>query len=215
MASLSDFLPYVLPFVDGCSEPMAEQHIRDICIDFCAHSGVVQFSVDPIDVVQGQVDYDIDTPIGTVTHLIHEAWFQWRPLGVFKTGDIANRPELYFPQPGSAGGTPVAIKQGPDNTFKLDIAPAESIPGAIVLLVSTKPTRKAATVDDLLLSDYAYEIGQGVAARLMRIPKKEFSDPASSMACEQIYQLARATARIRAEQSFGRTTSRVRPRRFQ
>lgn len=76
MAYLSDFLPYVPPYLPGCSTPLAEMTIRQICIDFCNHSQVVQGQLDPMDIIKGQTVYDIETPNGSETVFIRQAFFR-------------------------------------------------------------------------------------------------------------------------------------------
>ena len=207
MASLADFMEHVLPYVAGCSYPLAELHIRNVCVDFCTHAPVVQVRLDPIDVEEGRTEYDLDTPSGTVTTLILQAAYNERPLAIYKTGDIA---DSLTERPGE----PLAIKQAAENLFTLDSVPQVDAPQAIRVLVATKPTRTASSVADVLLNDYAHDIAQGVVGRLMLIPGHEFSNPAIAPLYEMKYRAARTAARIRAEASFGATGDRVRPRRF-
>ncbi|MFB9246529.1 hypothetical protein [Massilia antarctica] len=208
MANLSDFFSQVLPYVTGCSYPLAEQHIRDICIDFCIHAPVAQLMTDPLDVISGERQYDIETPSGTVATIILEAAYYTRPLRILKTGD------MHVASLQGRTGEPSGIQQAAANVFTLDATPTQDAAQAIKLLVATKPARTADTVADVLLDDYAFEIGQGVIGRLLRITGHEFTNLAAAGLYTRDYEIARTAARIRAEQSFGRTTSRVRPRAF-
>ncbi len=216
MAQLSDFAPYVLPYVVGCPEPLMEQHVRDTCIDFCSRTSIIQLALDPIDALQGQIECDLDTPNGTITHLILEAWYEGRPLGQFKSGDTSSTAEafnLLFAGADVYGGTPKSVQLTPTNTFMFDVAPfADSIAG-VTMKVALKPTRTTTTVDDLLFNDYADTIGQGTVSRLMRLPGQTFSSR-DWTAYESMYQVARTNARIRASKSFGRAGMFMRPRRF-
>ncbi len=47
MAYLSDFLPYVLPYLPGCSTPLAELPIRQITI-LCIQLGLDDKEVDQL-----------------------------------------------------------------------------------------------------------------------------------------------------------------------
>lgn len=209
MASLSDFFPQVMPFVHGCSYPLAEMHIREVCRDFCSFAPIVQETLEPLDALAGQREYDIDLEGDAETSFILRAWYQGQPLAILKTGD---RNDSGYQ---AANGTPTGLQQMPGNRFLLDIAPAQHAPGAITMLVSTKPTTKARSVADVLLNDYAYEIGQGVVGRLLKIPGFLFSNPRDSGGYTATYLVARTDARIRAEASFGTASTRVRPRRFE
>lgn len=209
MVPLSDFMGHVLPYVQACSFPLAELHIRDICRDFCSVAPVVQETSDPMDAVEGQREYDIDVASGTECTVILKAWYEGRLLAALKTGD---RNESGYAQ---GGGTPTGFKQLLGSRLMLDVAPARNSPGALTLLVATKPTHRADYVADVLLEDYAYAIGQGVVGRLKKIPGVTFSDIATAGMYTGTYLQARTEARIRAESSFGAAQSRVRPRRFE
>lgn len=208
MASLSDFLPHVLPYVPGCSVPLALQHVRNVCIDFCSKAPIAQAELDPIDVTAGEAQYDIETPMGTDVSLILVASWKGQPLEVLAAGKpsllAANRPS----------GTPNGLQQAADNVFTLNATPTEDHPGAIALLVSTKPKRNAMNVADVLLNDYAYEIGLGVVGRLVVLPGQPFSAPGNAAYYNGVYERARTDARIEAERSFGASSNRVRPRAF-
>lgn len=208
MAAISDFMQYVLPYVPGCTYPLAELHIRNICIDFCTHAPIVQEQLDPINLIKGQREYDLDTAAGTVTTIVLQAKYQGRDLDICKIGDTT------FDYTDDQFGAPTGIMQAAGNLFTLNIKPIANERAALSLIVATKPTAQAPTVADVLLNDYAYEIGQGAVARLLKIPGQPFSNPATSIAYEATYTTARTAARIRAESSFGAASSRVKPRRF-
>ena len=80
MASPSDFLSYVLPYVTGCSMPLAQQQILSICREFCSRAPVVQELLDPVDAIAGQALYDLDAPSGTDVSLVLEAFYQGNEL---------------------------------------------------------------------------------------------------------------------------------------
>lgn len=207
MVQIQDFLPYVLPYAPGCTDPLAEQHIRDVCIDFCIGSSIVQATLEPLDIITGQVEYDIETPAGTETSLILAASYNGTALNVEKDGDTV------FLGAALPEGAPSAVKQTPTNTFTLNRIPQFDAPGAVQMLVATKPRRNAASVADILM-EYAYEIGLGVVARLSLIPEPGFPKPQLAAAYSSTYETAKLTARIRAERTFGTAAARVRPRRF-
>lgn len=209
MATLSDFLPHVLPYVPGCSNPLAEQHLRDICIDFCTHAPIVQELLDPINARAGVAEYDIDTRSGTQVTLILEASYLGLRLGALHS-EALSRTTGAIPS-----GTPSAYMQAASSTLTLNAAPPHDAAQAIRLLVATRPKRTASNVDDVLLNDYGYQIGQGAVGRLLMIPGHPFSDPRNAFAYTANYSTARTEARIRAERSFGQTGLRVRPRPFQ
>lgn len=209
MAMLADFLPWVLPYVSGCSSPLAEQQIRFICIDFCSHAPLVQLTLDPMDAIMGQTEYEIETPTGMETTLIRQAFFRGRALLVSNGRDRTALPQSMPP------GEPACLQQQAGNGFELDRPPGQDYLQAIQLRVATKPSRNATTVAEVLLNDYAYPIGLGVVGRLLLMPGQAFSNPPNARTYTEAYLSARTEARIRAEQAFGNAGMQVRPRRFQ
>lgn len=214
MAKYADFLPYVLPYVAGCPEPLAEQHVRDICIDFCNHTLYVQETLDPIDVQANVSTYELAAS-GRV-HLVMQAWFKRHKLVVFNGDSALNRAELHntqFEDAQSTPGTPRALTmQG--QSIMLDTPPLEDAPKALTVRAAVSPTRTSTTVDDSLFNEFAYEIGQGTIARLMLLPNQPFSSPEGAAMHHGQYVTARSKARIRSTNAMGRSATRIQPVRF-
>lgn len=212
MATLADFLPYVLVSVPGCSMPLAEQHIRDTCIDFCSISSVAQHRCDAIDLLPGQIEYDLDTPNGLVAHLILKAWINGQQCSAM-TLDDPDVTSQQAAETANSRGMPSRFLLLPTNAIRLNLAPDVAMPQAFRAIVSLKPSRKSANVPDILLTDYADAIANGAIARLMRLPGQLFSNP-NWQAYQQLYVASRTNARIRAEQGFSVTGAKILPRRF-
>lgn len=208
MASVSDFLVHVLPSAPGCSFPLAEQHIRDVCIDFCTHVPIVTQNCDPAGMVAGVLEYDVDVPMGQEAARILEAAYLGRPLRILGPGDSNFGANEELP------GEPTAVKLLARNAMELDRPAALTVPRALTLRVSTKPSRNATTVADVLLDSYGYEIGQGVLGRLLKMPGHKFSKPAASYAYEATYINARSTARASCEPGVSNSAPRARYRPF-
>jgi hypothetical protein len=214
---LTSFLPYVLPYVMGCSEPLALQAVRDTCIRFAEQTLLLQATLDPVMAIPGIRTYDLDADPGAAIHLITQAWFEGDRLRVLYADDPLLPVEMFndtFPGADKEPGRPSALLQNDDYTFTLDRAPDERIRGAITIRGVVKPTITATTVPDLLFKDYAFEIGQGAVAYLMNIPAQAFSAPAQADKYEAKYLGAQHQARVRANKSLGRGNLQVKLRRF-
>ena len=205
MASFADFMPHVLPYVPGCSSPLAELHLRAICADFCNHAPIVVVTADPIDAEANSAQYDIDLPNTVNVALILEASFAGRRLECASALPLVADVRI---------GTPSRYLQGAGNTITLDYAPSVDVPRALMVQVSTRPARNARTVADILLDEYGHDIGIGTAARLLAIPGQPFSNVDLATAFDRAYITARTEARIRGEAGFGRAAMTVRPRAF-
>jgi hypothetical protein len=213
---LTSFLPYVLPYVMGCSEPLALQAVRDTCIRFSEQTLLVQATLDPIMAIPNITTYDLDSSSGQAIHLITQAWFEKDRLEVLHADSPHLRVEMFndtFPGADKQPGRPSALMQNSDFTFTLDRRPDERVRGAITIRGVVKPTMNASSVDDLLFNDYAFEIGQGAVAYLMRIPAQAFSNPTLALDFEGRYLGAQHQARIRANKSLGRANLQVKLRR--
>ncbi len=196
-------MPFVLPSLPACSQPLAELHLRDVLRDFCEFTHILQETLEPMDAVAGQAEYPLDLPAGCDLCLIQQVWWQNRPLAIVRSV-----------QPwGGMSGTPDAIAQGPDNACVLNRTPANDLQQAIRLRVSLKPARNANRIPDVLLRDYGYIIGQGAIYRLLQIPGPGGS-PSAAITAGNAYLLARTDARIRAERGLGTSAITVQPRRF-
>jgi hypothetical protein len=206
MADFSDFYPYILPSVPGALESLVDQHIRDICLDFCTKTLIVQKTLDPVETEVGVADYDLAPPADMRVHLVLQAWLDRRELSAFNA-DSPHAQVGLFNAAFNDNGYITGLVRNDDLTFTLNAIPTEV--QTITMRAALKPTRDAETVDDLLFNDYAFEIGQGVLSRLMRIPKQPFTDPASAKACEVDYIVARNAALIRANKLYSRSSDMV------
>lgn len=217
MTPIINFLPYILPSVPGCTDILAEQTLRDICIDFCSKSLIVQKELDPVSTFAGIADYDFATPTDMVVFMVMQAWFKDQILSVVTPDDdvaAATYNTRFAGAKPMTGNVNQILHRTRDN-FTLIGIPDVSSAAAITMRVALIPTRTADTVADLLFNDYAYEIGQGVIARLMRIPSQKFTNPQLSGLSELIYTGARNAAQIRANRMYGRSSKQVEIPRFQ
>lgn len=215
MASYSDFLPYVLPYVPGCPDLLAETYVRDICIDFCAFSLLVQKPLDPIDVEANTAEYEFTPPAGTDVVMPLAVWFRESRIEPL-TGDAGVlRAEFYnstFSTAASVTGRPTNLIHIGGNSFLLYPVPDTDEAGAVTVYAALKPSAVSVTCDDRLFREYAYEIGQGAVGRLAEIPGQPFTNPNAGMFTAK-YLLARNQARLQAGRSQGRTSMVISTRR--
>jgi hypothetical protein len=94
MSAYSAFLDYVMPDVPGCTTQLAEHEIRNACIEFCENSLILQRDHDPVTIVAGIVDYDLEPPTGTLVTRVMKAWYKGTEL-VQSAPDNINKSEVY------------------------------------------------------------------------------------------------------------------------
>lgn len=212
MVPYTSFLPYVLPYVMGCTEPLAVQVVRDVCIEFAEHTLLTATTLDPIPLIAKIDTYDLDSAPGTVVQQITQAWLETHRLTIINADSREARVEMFnrtFADANREPGHPTALMQNPDNTFTLNAVPGETVKGAITIRALVKPARTSTSVDSLLFNDYAPALGAGAVARLMNLPNEPFSNPAMAPIHESVYLRARHQARIRANKAMGRTNLQV------
>jgi len=218
MANISEFLPHVLPYVPGCPEPTALQHIRDICIDFCAYTHAWQATLDPIDVKKGERRYDVVVPPNSQLHTIISSWYDRIPVVVLNTDSMYTIPEQvatdFYGEYTGEGRPATLLYDVSSKVLAVAPAPASDIAKAIVLTAALKPTRTSLVVPNILLNEYEFAIAQGAIARIARMPRQSFTSMDTSMLAEREYISARAHARIRANKTFSRSQVSVKMRPF-
>lgn len=212
MASLTQFFPYVLPHVAGCSEGMAEQTIRSACIELCLRSQILQI-VEVDAVTAGVADYAIPLPSSSLLS---------RVLGVY-VNDVSLAPtSMESVREGAAlagtaeQGTPRAYFQRTTATPEVTLYPTPdtSSPDGLLIRAAYAPSRTAMTVPDELFTDWVEAIAAGAVLRLVTTPNHHFSNPKlAPMYAAQFYKgVASATSTARTGRVA--TAPRVMPVRF-
>lgn len=62
MKAISEFFSRLIPYVPGCSEPLAQQALLDSAIAFCEASQVIRHDLDVFNTVIGRASYELDLP---------------------------------------------------------------------------------------------------------------------------------------------------------
>ena len=210
MASYDDFLPYVLTDVPGCAEIVAIQAIRNTAIDFCEKSLVVEADLDPVSLVAGAADYDLEPPTATLVTKVIRLFYKNRELKPVARDDIASA-TFYNPAAPNAEqqSEPICWSQKDTTSFSVWPIPKSSEAGAITIRAALKPSRSSTACPDVLFEDYAEYIAAGAKARLMITPNKSYTNPNLVVTNNQLYIQGIGLARIRAAKGHTRANQRV------
>lgn len=213
MVPLSHFYPHVMPFAAGASEMLVEQYLVSTAIDFCANSLIVQADLDPLSLIPGIVEYELDNPGQQKIHMLMHAYHGARELEIV-TADMAHANPAHYGNWFYAGaevptGTPSQIFQKNERTVLVNRAPHDLEPIILTLSAALKPDRRATQLADILFDDYADTLALGVASKLLMLPNQAFSNPQLAAVYGAQYAQQRAAAQLRAATSFGRSTHRV------
>lgn len=218
MKALSTFLPFVLPYVYGCSDPMAEQAILSACIEFCERSLLVQ-NVSYETTVVGQADYDVEEPPQLQLAEVLAVFYLRDRLKACSlemvTDAVAVRGEN-FATVEIAPGTPREwfVRDPVQALVSVYPPPDTAVAGGLTVRAAHKPLRTATSVPDVLFNEYATSIAAGAIAHLVSMPAQPFTAPAVAGPHRAMFLAAAASAAIKARTGTAAASSRVKPVHF-
>lgn len=195
MATLRDFMPYVLPFASGCPEITATAHLRAALAEWCSKTRCWTHQVRNL---QATLSSRIPVPVppGTVIHDIAACWLDGRRLEPVPFSD--NDPDMMdgeglphaFTQerPGQISLVPrgegilrlnVYLKPAVTPSGKTTIAYSVFSPdvydGVYSEGVATVPG--VLDVPDFIVEQWGAYIGAGAVAWIKMIPNQPWTDP--------------------------------------
>ena len=195
MAALSALYPYVVPQFPTVPEPAIDRAILDGAIQFCRDSLVWQESTDPIQVIAGVVEYDVE-PVSNAEPI--------RVLAAVKAHAHLDRALLAGSDITQAGEVTGFVQPAP-RIVRLVSVPEEG--ASIVLRVALEPKATATTLDDSLVRYWKEPIAAAAKQRLALT----YGDINQAQIAEQQYQLGLSRARAQAQVGAHRGRLRTRP----
>lgn len=216
MTNYNAFLDYVLPEVPGATNEMALLAIKNTVIDFCEKSLILQVDHDPVTLIKGQVDYDLEPPSNTLITKIMKVFYNSYPIEPVAPDDVrvADIYNKRYPDAQPKEGPPEMYTQKDARTFSVFPFPKETEKLALTLRVALKPTRSSTQCDDLIFEEYAETIGHGAISRLAISPNKPYSNPALAGARNVLYTAGVNMARQRANRGYVRSSTQVKIRKI-
>jgi len=216
MISYDAFLPRVLIDAYGCPEIVVIQGIRDSVIEFCARSNFIQRDHDPISVIAGINDYDLEPPTGQIVVKILKLWHNNSELLPIAP-DYVDTPAFYnnlIPGNAPLRATPLSYTQKDERTFSVYPLPSVSLSNGFTLRVSLKPSRASTTCDNAIFEDYAEVIAHGALSKLLASPGKAYMNVAAASMHALAFTTGINDARQKASRGHVRSNMQVRMRRI-
>lgn len=214
--SYEKFFSNVMPEVPGCPEITAFNAIQNAAIEFCEKTFILQRDHDPVTILQGIVDYDLEPPTDYLVVKVMKAWLEGNELTALAP-DMVNGPEVYnrlfssyTPQP----TTPNAFLQKDVRTVSVWGLPDKKYPNGLTMRVALKPTRDAETIEDEIYEDYYEAIASGALARLLNSQGKPYSSRDGAALADRQFRQAINVARQRATHGNTRAMLSVKLRRI-
>lgn len=195
----------VLPELPGCSNEMAINAIRQSAIDLCRRSKVWSPEPELDDVEAGEPNPILSPPAGSVVMDVREVSIEGRPI------DPKSRDELDYEYPNwrTDTGLPRAYTMDGE-TLRLVPTPDTTIVGGLEVRLSLLPADNATTLPRWMVTRYGDGICSGAKQRLMRMPKKPWSDESMAGFYENEFHATAARASVDAARSMTRAPIRTR-----
>jgi hypothetical protein len=207
----SAFFPYLIPLVPHVADPVAEQAVRDACIEFCEGSLIWQEGMDPLSTIKGEAAYELDAPTGAkLTHIV-DLYYDSNRLEKMSRSEISAR---FMRDWMTLEGTPSAYMMLNPNEVTLVLKPDKSLADALTGILAFAPTRKSTQIIDYIYEDYAEQIARGAAAKLMIIPNQQWSDMKTALLYHKQFTSDISNARSHVNEGQVRAPISVHLRRY-
>lgn len=176
---LDYFLNKVLPFAPGCPEPTAFQHIVNAAQDFCEETKLWRMEGQEFEL--GEFPNVLAAPSDALVYDIERCDFNGRKLDPASIGWLDDRyPTWRNDGPDMWTGMPRYFTQTQPDTIRVTPAPMteEKI---VKVWARLKPADDAESLPDFIAYKHSNTIAWGALAKILLLPKQDFTDPERAM----------------------------------
>lgn len=207
----SEYLREVLPYARDCPELAAENAIRNAVIEFCDKSHWWLFDHEPITLLPGIADYELDLPDQTELARIQEAWNGQLELREASQDELSRRYVLNWR---TQEGDPRYFTRLRPTLITMCPIPQDRVRNAVTMTLALRPTRASTGADDSIYDEWAEVIASGALARLYGTPGQPFFDLETSILRRNMFVQGIGEAKIKRNRGLTRAPTQVRPRSF-
>lgn len=208
----TDLLPYILPEVSGAPSSLVEQSIMRAANDFCWETGVWNEIQDPVPVIDGVSEYDLEAPSGAQIVTVKSIWMVNREL----VPVTMERLQEVIPNWQEAQGSdPAYYNCAQDySTVRIYPIPMGANSAKMTIRAIYTPNQFGTTLPKFLVDTYLDEILAGAKSRLMVMPGKSWSN--LQLASVNAVAFAEGIVRAKVFQAHDKVAGsvRVRPVRY-
>lgn len=176
-ATLTSFLPEVMPYCQNVPDFIAENAVRNAAIDFCQRSHWLLHQNPDITAVANLNTYVLSPPNDTTCIRVVEAWFNDSPLEAKSQEQLR---DLYGRDWRVATGTPRYYTQLETCEIILVPMPDTTTAAALSVIAAIQPTRACQSLPEGLYERWLEVIAIGARGRLYETPGQPYSDKAAA-----------------------------------
>lgn len=203
----SQFNPYVLQYVPGASDFMAEDAIKQACIEFCEKTFVWQYTIPAIDIVANKSNYVLATPAETKSVGPIQVYYDTNlliPKGPDELADIYRMGDWQ-----QVIGHPQYVTRMIKPEVILVPQPNEDSPATLHIKTAIAPTRDSCEIDSEIFEQYAEAIAWGARARLLAQPRQDYSDKAGAIEALKMFRYEINRCRMQVTKGLTRGSPRT------
>lgn len=208
----SGFYDFVLPELNGVPTDLVDIYLRRAAIEFCEETSVYVADHDPISLIKGISEYDLEPPeLETDIVMVKKAWVGNTPLD-YISQDTLNQRMSYWPS--DEATEPTAFTQQTQTSIIVYPKPTESLRNGLKMKVVLRPKLTATQITDWVATKYIQEISDGAKAMLMAMENKPWSSPSGEAKYRAQFEARKTRATIEAIRSFTRASQQVQLKRI-
>lgn len=207
--TFDDFLPYVEPSLNACPTPVVLHHVRQAAIEFCERAQVWREHLDTL--LGDGLSVRFALPIDDQTQIS-----KLLEVSVRAPGQQADRCDIVKPLDGQdALRRPNTDRLAwTDNRHDLYLNPMPVLNAEIDVYVALKPSLASFSFPDEVFHHHVDHIAAGALARLFKMPKTDWYDPAIGVDKQREFMDAISTQAMAAAIGNGRSKRRQTTRWF-
>lgn len=210
---VEDFFRYIQGELLSCPESLMEIEIMRTAIELCEKTHAWVETQDPIKLIDGQAEYDVDYPSNSrVIAALMVSMDSGRRLAAadqaWLESHLSNWPVATSVEP--------LYFSAPVQRDVIQVYPVPQLPtGSITIKGTYAPTMKSATFPDVLFNDYFDALTAGSKYRLMAKAGQQWANLPMATVYKAEYERKLNDARIEVLHDRVPSTLSVRPRKFQ
>lgn len=208
---IADFTKYLVPELQGCPDEMLRVAVVQSVRTLCQKAHIWRELQDPLELRDGQREYEPDAPAGARIVLIDEVFCGPVKLHAATLNELSWR----LPDWQTAQGTSPAYYTGANDWGMINVYPLPKDPTeSLTIRAEYEPLIGATALPDFILQRYQDAIEMGVKARCMVMPGAPWSNPAMGDYWRERFDREVSSAAIKMIHERNSGSIRVAPRRF-